>query len=917
MSYYRGIPTDDSSKPIRTDPLTFLFTDVEGSVRLWAADIDGTARSFFYHDEIIKGTIAKHGGTVFGTAGDSFRGVFSNPSDAVKAATECQDRLRSADWSSGPALRVRIGLHHGPATERAGDYFGPVPNTSARVEALGHGGQILITDAVADELALADDGCVGSESGHPLQWLGEYRLRDVPEPVSIYQVGELRFPALRHIDPALSSLPNLGSRLIGRLKEVSGVRGALSHHSVVTLSGYGGCGKTKLALEVAHQELPNRPDGCYFVDLSAVVDENEFPAAVATAIRLTLTGTDPTEQILDYLAGRDALLVLDNCEHLVETCADFAELLMKRCEATLLVTSRQRLDIADEEVVVVAPLAHNSPTSPAVLLFLERAGAVQADPGSSEPDLEAIQEICTRLDGIPLAIELAAARASVLTPAELLERMVDRFRLLSGGRQRAKRRTLEATLDWSYGLLEDEEKQLFRQVGVFSGTFDLPAASAVSNLDDYQTMDLLQSLVIKSLVSTTTIDGLTRFNLLETVRAYALDRLDDSGNLQAARDLHLRYFAELVSTESWTASCDIIRGSELRVEWSNLNAALEWAAACGYWAQAAEMAFGCQGLWEHQIPAIEGRRWLQQILPELSPDTGERAHQLSMNLALLAMQLDDFETMHEYLTPLDETTSPVTAAQALGYRAFTRIRHDSGEAIILAERAESLVETHQLGPEAATPSMWSRGTLALYDARFEDALPLLEEAYRSARSEDSFTTHGVIAGLACASNLVLLNRPKEAIAVLDDGTWESVWDASDIVRALALLGLGEGSDAAELIISFGKRAVLGRLSRMPNDALVGLAALAINRNERERAWELLLQAMTPRTPASIALAEGLADQIGRGAELRGLHRNRLVSLATLDATDALTQELDRLTSDSDAASGGNAASGGEHKKGTP
>ncbi len=808
-------------------------------------------------------------------------------------------------------MRVRIGIHHGPATERDGDYFGPVPNTSARVEALGHGGQTLITGAVADELALKDNSPLESEQTQTMQWLGEYRLRDVPEPVSIYQIGGLRFPALRHIDPALSSLPNLGSRLIGRQEEVSNVRGALSHHSVVTLSGYGGCGKTRLALEIAHQELPNRPDGCYFVDLSAVVDENEFPAAVAAAIRLTLTGTDPTEQILDYLAARDALVVLDNCEHLVETCAEFAELVMERCDATLLVTSRQRLDISDEEVIVVAPLAHDSPSSPAVLLFIERARAVQNNPVDIDPDLDAIQEICTRLDGIPLAIELAAARASVLTPTELLARMEDRFRLLSGGRQRAKRRTLVATLDWSYGLLEDEEKQLFRQVGVFSGTFDLPAAIAVSSLDDYQTMDLLQSLVIKSLVSTTTIHGLTRFNLLETVRAYALDRLDDSGNLQAARDQHLGYFAKLVSTESWTESCDIIRCGELRVEWSNINAALEWAAACGSWTQAAEMAFGCQGLWEHQVPAVEGRRWLQQILPELPADTGERVHQLSMNLALLAMQLDDFETMHVYLAPLDETTSPVTAAQALGYRAFTRIRHNSGEAIALAERAESLVRTHQLGPEAATPGMWSRGTLALYDARFDDALPLLEQAYRSARSEDSLTTHGVITGLACASNLVLLNRPKEAIAVLDDGTWESVWNTSDIVRALALLTLGERSDAAELIVNFGKQAVLGRLSRMSNDALVGLAALAINRNEPERAWDLLLQAMTPRTPASIALAEGLADQIGRGEELRGLHRNRLVSLATLDATKALTEELARLTTD------GNAASGGGHKKGTP
>lgn len=873
-------------------PLTFLFTDVEGSVRLWAADIDGTAHSFELHDELIRRSIETNQGLVFGTAGDSFRGVFADANNAVLAAQQCQQELNTIDWGSGPALRVRMGINRGLATERDGDFFGPVPNTSARVEALGHGGQILLTAAVTETLA-------GSAEHENLLWMGEYRLRDVPEPVGIFQLGADRFPALRHVNPTLSSLPNLGSRLIGRQTEVPAIREVLSRHNVVTLTGYGGCGKTRVALEVAHQELPSRPGGCYFVDLSAVVEEDEFPAALAAAARLTLTNADPIEQVLEYFSSRDALVVLDNCEHLVEMCAEFAELFLQRCVAKLLVTSRQRLDIAGEQTVLIQPLGHQSVDSPAVALFLERATAVNNELEASGSSLQAIQEICTRLDGIPLAIELAAARVAILSPAEILERMEDRFRLLSGGRHRRKRRTLEATLDWSYGLLGADEQQLFRRCGVFSGTFSLDAATAVSALDPYLTMDLLQSLVMKSLVSTTTLDGTNRFHLLETVRAYAVERLDDTEELQKARDEHLRHYGKLVRTSSWIEASDIDRSRQLRTDWSNLSAALEWAASNRAWPLAADVALGCQGMWEHHVPAIEGRRWIEQILIGLDGESSERVDRLTLNVAMLAMQLDDFEAMHGYLLPLDESRSPVPAAQAMGYRAFTRIRHNPNEAKALFERTDTLVAQAELGPEAVTPNLWSRGTLALYDARFGDALPLLEKAYQSARSEGSHTTHSVIAGLTYASNLVLLGEPEQTLTFLDTGVWESVWDASPIVRALALIDIGDVSEAADLILDFSHQALLGRLSRMANDALVGFAALAISRDEHDLAWSLLSSAVTPRTPATIVLAEGLADQLGLGDKLRALHRNRDVPLLALDATNALREELVRLSAQFD------------------
>lgn len=892
----------------QTPPLTFLFTDVEGSVQLWAADVAGTARSFELHDDLIQRSVQSHQGTVFGTAGDSFRAVFTSPTDALAAAVACQVGLKNMQWSAGPRLRVRMGIHHGPATRRDDDYFGPVPNTAARVEAIAHGGQILITDDV--ESALHLDGDKRSALQETRLWLGQYRLRDVRDPVGIHQVGGKRFPSLRHINSDLSSLPKLGPPLVGRHNDVPAIRDALRRSNLVTLTGYGGSGKTRLALEVAHQELPSRRDGCYFVDLSSVGEQEEIPAAIAAGIRLTLESGDPIEQILSFLERRDVVVVLDNCEHLVESCADFAEALLARCDAKLLVTSRQRLGVAGERVILVSPLEYDSTDSPAVQLFLERSeGAVLTPSSRSDQDLAAIQEICRRLDGIPLAIELAAARATVLNPTELLERIQDGFRLLSADSRGGKHRTLAATLDWSYGLLSTGEQLLLQSCGVFSGSFDLDAVSMVSGLDEYQTLDLLQALMLKSLISPASSGERTRFRLLETVRDYALNRLEEGGQLDSIRAQHLGHFRSLTKAPNWIVAADIERGSRLEAEWPNISAALDLAVSNHDWMAAAQIAFGCHGLWEHRSSTVEGRRWITQILEgltglaseELSEvdqrDVAIQHDQLTMNLALLAVQLDDAETMYECLQRLDETSFAHSAAQGLGYRAFTRLRHDPIQADELAKRALALISHHDLSGDALAPVLWAQGVGALYSERFTDGLPLLEASYAAAQESDSPNTLSVIAGLACAANLVMLDRAQDAIDVLDSGRWESVWDSSPIIRACALVSLGRVSEAAELVVGYGHNALLGRLARQSNDALVGLATLAHSRGEDQRAWKLLVQAVTPRTPATMCLAEHLADVLGHGPDLRDLHRNRVVPVGNLDASGALRDELRRLGGD--------------------
>jgi predicted ATPase len=878
--------------------VTFLFTDVEGSTRLWAADAEATARSLERHDEIVTTCIKSRGGYVFGWAGDHFRGAFDDPTAAVDAATAAQAALTQAAWGDDPALRVRMGLHRGRATQRDGDYFGPVPNIAARLEAAAVGGQILLSDAVASVVDVE------------MLYLGAHRLRDVPDPVDISQVGLSTFRPLRVVDPALSTLPFPGQRLIGRHDEVAEVRRLLESAPMVTLTGTGGCGKTRLAVEIAYQELPSRSDGCYFVDLSAVSDGSELPAALASAVRLEVVGTEAgaLDQVIEHLAGRDVLLVVDNCEHILDDCATFAERLLTRSSSTaILATTRQRLDVPGEQVVAVGSLRHDG-DAPAIQLFVERARAANPsfvcgeDP--ADETRRTISEICRQLDGMPLAIELAAARVAVLTPAEVLDRMEDRFRLLSGGRGRQRRRTLQATLDWSYDLLDEDEQQFFRRCGVFVGSFDLPAAVAVSGLDDYDAMDLLESLVSKSLLALddSADSPATRYRLLETIRIYAGDQLTRSGDVMAAREAHLRWFRSRAVVEEFVVATDLHRAEGLRHDWANLASALEWAMVRGDDPTtgesgvevAAHLAFGCQGLWESGIPAIEGRRWVEQIIGGLP--SGACHDWMRYVKAVLAMQLDDFPEVHRVLGELvDDGTTPAVQAQAAGLMAFLSCRRHPDRALELAAYAERVCTDHALGGDYLTPAVWAEASLALYENRLDDSLAGFTRANELLVPFDEVTNHRVMTALALASAQILTGDPVAALATVDTHDWSlSVWDSSPIVSALALVDLDRSSEAADLVVGFAYEALRGKLNRMTNDALVGFAALAINRNEDDHGWELLQQAAAPRTPFTIGLAEGLAERIGHGPELRDLHRGREQPLKDLDAAGHLQAELDRI-----------------------
>ena len=512
------MPVDSQQVP--TGAVTFLFSDVVGSTRLWAADAEAMSASLRIHDAIFNDTISEFSGHVFATAGDSFAASFQRASAAVECAAAIQVSLSEIDWGSGPAISVRIGLHLGEAEERDGNYFGPPVNQAARVMAVAHGGQCVLTDGVRDAAGITATD------------LGRHTLRDIETPVHLNQLGTEAFPPLGSVGTGIVSLPSPRTSLVGRETSVAEVRELICAHRLVTLTGVGGCGKTRLAIEVAYREAPARPEGVWFVDLSTIADERALPGVFAAAFALEIRpGTAPIDEIAAYLAPREALVVVDNCEHLIDEVAEFIDVLLERGpRLRALATSRESLDIEGEFTWKVPSLRIGA-DAPAVQLFRERAAAAGAALDLDDTTTALVVEIVERLDGIPLAIELAAARTRTMELAELRDRLDDRFRLLSGGSRRSRQRqaTLEGAVQWSYDLLSEAEQSMLQTLAVFQGGFSAADVAAVAEVRDRTAVDLIDSLAAKSLVDVTRDrGGHLRRRLLETVRLFALSRLLDA-----------------------------------------------------------------------------------------------------------------------------------------------------------------------------------------------------------------------------------------------------------------------------------------------------------------------------------------------------------------------------------------------------
>jgi predicted ATPase/class 3 adenylate cyclase len=564
--------------------VTFLFTDVEGSTRLWEQHGDSMGRALARHDQIIRAAIEEHGGFLFSTGGDGFAAVFARAAAALTAAQEAQNRLTGEAWPAGLALRVRMGLHTGEAEERGEDYFGPAVNRASRLMTLGHGGQILCSAATAEVF-----------EGAGLVDLGVHRLRDLSEPVRVFQVGAGVFSPLRSLENFPGNLPLQLSSFVGRDKELARVAKALEDSRLVTLTGVGGVGKTRLALQTAAEILPRFPDGVWLCQLDAVRDPELVAQAVAGAFGVTARpDASWLESLVGFLRNQTVLLVLDNCEHLLRTVAH----LVVAIEAAgpgvrVLATSREGLNVAGEQLIQVPSLGlpDDDPGLEAaecesVRLFVERARLVRAD-FELEPGNQAdVAAVCRRLDGVALAIELAAARIAAMTPAELLGRLDRRFRLLSGGGRVAleRQRTLRAAIDWSYDLLGPPERRLLDRLAVFAGGFTLEAAEAVcagAPIDVEDVFDLLASLVARSLVDASTSGATTRYRLLETIRQYGDERLAEAGETEVLRARHADHFTDFAAaaTPNMFGPGQLDWGARLAAERDNFQAAMAFALA--------------------------------------------------------------------------------------------------------------------------------------------------------------------------------------------------------------------------------------------------------------------------------------------------------------------------------------------------
>jgi predicted ATPase/class 3 adenylate cyclase len=593
--------------------VTFLFTDIEGSTRLWEQQPGAMQAALAVHDAILHSAIEGSHGQVIKSTGDGVHAGFPKALDAVTAALSAQSQLQVP--LGDIRLKVRMGVYTGEAEQRAGDYFGQALNRASRLMSAAHGGQVLVSNAAAE--LLRDQ----LPAGAALRDLGEHRLKDLSRPEHVFQLVHPslpdEFPPIKTIDSFPNNLPIQLTSFIGREKEMGEIKALVDSARLVTLTGSGGTGKTRLSLEAGAQLLSAFAHGVWLIELAPLVDPTQIMIAIAQAFGLQERPSTPLQALVtDYLRDKQLLLILDNCEHLIAGCARLADDWLHQCaRLKILASSREGLGISGEITYRIPSLVDVEST----LLFVERARAANPRFKQTDANRPAIAKICTRLDGIPLAIELAAARTRLLSPDQIAARLDDRFRLLVGGSRTAlpRQQTLRALIDWSYDLLPEEEKRLLRTASVFAGGWTLEALEEIAG--DPNTLDLLEQLVNKSLVVSDEHGSQMRFSLLETIRQYAREKLLDSGVevTRQARMRHLDFFARLAE-----ASIPRLVGpemidclDELELEQDNLRSAVEWAIEND---PASALRFGelLPSFWGRRLSATEGYTWVRTALAQ-------------------------------------------------------------------------------------------------------------------------------------------------------------------------------------------------------------------------------------------------------------------------------------------------------------
>lgn len=625
---------------MNAETLTFLFSDIEASTRRWETDPAAMSAALARHDGIVRSAIKFTGGEIFKHTGDGVCAVFPSAPAGMAAALAVQRALQAEDWGAAGQLRVRVALHSGAAEQRARDYFGPTLNRVARLMATAHGGQVVVSLATAE---LSQDSL---PAGATLLDLGEHRLADLAQAEHVFQLAHpdlpADFPPLRSLDAHRHNLPVSPTPFVGRERELEQVTALLEGARLVTFVGVGGGGKTRLALETAGRVLGSFADGVFLVELAPLSDPDLVAPAVVSAVGLVIDQLGPgpdavLERLAEHLARRRVLIVLDNCEHVVERVAAVADALLRSCpDLTLLATSREPLGVPGEELWRIPSLSlppddaagpDDLAGADAVAFFCGRGRA--ADPGFrlTGANAGAVAHICRRLDGIPLALELAAARLRLLSAAEVAERLDDRFRLLTAGSRTVldRHRTLRAAVDWGYELLSPSERVVLGRLSVFAGGFDVDGAEAVvpdgKAMVPEDVLDGIGALVDRSWVVVEPGVERTRYRLLETIRQYAGEKLAAAGEQEDARRRHAEYFRRLATVDpdqplrspSWTARVE----SDL----DNVRSALDWFFAAGEIEACLQMTGGMSRFWGLTGRVPEGRTWLERVLTVASPSS--------------------------------------------------------------------------------------------------------------------------------------------------------------------------------------------------------------------------------------------------------------------------------------------------------
>lgn len=864
-------PPTSSSLP--TGTLTYLFTDVEGSTRLWEQYPDQMRGVMIRHDDLIESLVTNYGGSVVRPRGegDSRFAVFPRAADAVAAASAIQRALSFEAWIIPSPLRVRMGLHTGAADLRDNDYYGPAVNRCARLRNAARGGQVLVSQ---NTNVLVRDAL---PEGVSMRDLGEYRLKDLNRTEHIYQLvieglpGD--FPPLKALENLHTNLPAALTSFVGREREIEEVKQLLTQTRLLTIAGVGGAGKTRVALQVAEDLLEFFGDGVWWMDLAPISNPELIIQFVADVLGIREEAGKSLLQLLtSYMRTKNTLLVMDNCEHLIQGVALFVETILRSApELRILATSREALGMSGEVIWRIPPLSapglrervksENLVQYEAVKLFVERAVAVKADFEITVDNARSVAKICARLDGIPLAIELAAARVRVLSVEEIAERLDDRFRLLVSGNRTAlpRQQTLRALLDWSHELLSEHEQILLRRLSIFTGGWTLPAAEKVcfdEEVEAWQILELLTHLIDKSLVVAESHDRSERYRYLETIRQYAQERLLEAKEVDELACKHAEYFlnlAEEAYSELWGPR-QATRLVQLEAEHENLRMALEYMSKDGSRAEMLlRLGSSLWRFWEIRGYISEGRAWLKRAL-DANPDAPAYLRGNGLRGAgILACQQGDYmqaKALHEQsLTLFRELGNKLGIARELNdLGEIARYLGNYQEAVAL--HTESLALRYEIDDkEGLAVSLGQLGTIALDRGQHIHARELLEEGLKLNRElGDKQSTALSLNNLGLVSQL--LSDFVRAISLFEEALslYRELKDKLGISNALLNLGSvakdqGYFKQATTLLNEclvlkqeVGDRRGIGRI-------IAALAEIAVHQGNYARGAELAEQSL--------------------------------------------------------------------------